>query len=37
VDIGKIERIIQIERIDEADSVRDPHPTPPLDPDAVPA
>jgi hypothetical protein len=37
VDIGEITRIIEIERIEEIVPVRDPHPTPPLDPDAVPA
>ena len=37
MDIGKIKRIIEIERIDEVVPVRDPHPTSPLDPDAVPA
>lgn len=36
VDIGRIERIIVIERIDGADPVRDPQPAQPLDPDAVP-
>jgi len=36
VDIGRIERIIGIERIDEVVPVPDPQPVPPLDPDVVP-
>ena len=36
MDIGRIERIIEIERIDEVVPVKDPQPAPPLVPDAVP-
>lgn len=36
MDIGRIERIIEIERIDEVAPVRDPQPASRLDPDAVP-
>lgn len=36
MDIGRIERIIEIERIDEIVPVKDPQPAPPLVPDAVP-
>jgi hypothetical protein len=37
VEIGEITRIIEIERIEEIVPVQDPHPTPPFDPDSVPA
>jgi len=36
VDIGRIERIIEIKRMDEVVPVREPQPTPPLDPESVP-